>query len=48
MSIDFKYQLIEINKEKSCDFDLYRFLIQIEDDFYSTVFNYYQLLSEKT
>ena len=50
MNIDFRYQSIEIDKEKSSDFDLYLndFPIVIDDDFYrlfSITIDSYRLLS---
>ena len=50
VNIDFRYQSIEIDKEKSSDFDLYLndFPIVIDDDFYrlfSITIDSYRLLS---
>ena len=38
-NIDFRYRSIEIDKEKSCDFDQYNgFVIQIDDELFMFIF----------
>ena len=47
MKIDFQYQSIEIDKEKSCDFDWYRFPIEIDKDFFIDCYRWLSIIIGK-